>query len=90
MWGGRSNDTVDAEKEDKYEEALRVLEDTFPDALRYVVGSCRYSDGVVGLLNSFQNPVINRHVIYHLIDILMKFLFPDLPSVIARTNSVSL
>ena len=88
MWGGKSNDDG-ASEEDKHEEALHVLEDTFPDALRYLVGSCRYRAGVTDLLESFQNPVLNRHVTYHLLDIIIKFLFPDLSSVISNASNVS-
>ena len=70
-------------------EAQYVLEETFPYALRFVVGRQRYKEGVFTLLDSFQEAVINRHVIYHLLDIIIQFLFPDLPSVLSRTPNVS-
>ena len=87
-WGGKEDETRNKAK--ALEEAQEILEDTFPDVLRHLVGQGRYSDGVAELLASVQEPLINRHIAYHLLDILIKSLFPDLPTVITRTPNVSL
>jgi len=87
-WGGKKEESKN--EEETLKKAQTVLEDVFPDVLRYLVGGKRYSAGVAELLTSLQEPLINRHVAYHLLDILIKTLFPDLPTVITQTPNVSL
>ena len=85
-WGKGKSPAVHPSEEEVLKEAQSVLEETFPDALRVVVGNQRYKSGVSDLLETFQNPVINRHLSYHLLDILVQFIFPDLHAVVTRKN----
>ncbi|CAK8693877.1 unnamed protein product [Clavelina lepadiformis] len=85
-WGKGKSPAVHPSEEEVLKEAQSVLEETFPDALRVVVGNQRYKSGVSDLLETFQNPVINRHLSYHLLDILVQFIFPDLHTVVTRKN----
>lgn len=63
-----------------------ALESALPDALRLLLGEKEYKSGVEKLLISFSNPVINRHLFYHLMDFLLYELFPDIVEVKKHLN----
>ena len=90
IWSGRKEEEAEVNKEQLYAEAQLVLEKTFPNVLQYMIGKQRYSRGVADLLDSLQDPVINRHVAYHLVDILIKLIIPDLPTVVSQATNISL
>ncbi|XP_078483524.1 sorting nexin-19 [Ciona intestinalis] len=89
VWG-ETDAKESKDPKENYEKAQLVLEDTFPDVLRLLVGDTEYKQGVSSLLESFQHPVINRHLIYHLLDSSLQLLFPDFQNILAKRRNISI
>jgi sorting nexin-25 len=78
LWPGgqlRSGDgcpQTDQQKAAKKQEALRLLKNFLPDVLRWAAGSRVYDDVMEELLEMVQDPWINRHLIYTLLDLIIE------------------
>ena len=70
--------------------AQQTLEDFFPDTLKWIIGDKEYKDGIQQLVDGFQHPIINRHLVYHLLDSLLGLIFPDLPDLIQNRTNINI
>ncbi|XP_013887417.1 sorting nexin-19 [Austrofundulus limnaeus] len=60
------------------QQALDCLMNLLPDLVSDMLGSEKYKQSWQTALDSFQNPYINRHLVYCLFDLLLDFLVPEL------------
>ncbi|KAG7282272.1 hypothetical protein CRUP_033799 [Coryphaenoides rupestris] len=67
------------EKDDSRQQALLCLMGVVPDLVSDLLGSDKYRLSWQTALDSLQDQYINRHLVYCILDILLEFLFPDLP-----------
>ena len=73
------------------QETLGVLKKLFPESIiAGRIGEEEYCKGLQNVLNSIQNASINRHLVYHLIDCLLNFVFPDLDDLLLTRSNISL
>jgi len=73
------------------QETLGVLKKLFPESIiAGRIGEEEYCKGLQNVLNSIQNASINRHLVYHLIDCLLNFVFPDLDDLLLARSNISL
>nr|XP_039247705.1 sorting nexin-19-like [Styela clava] len=73
-------------KADAFRSAKKTLEKALPDVIRFIVDEETYSNGVEHLLLSLQNPLINRHLLYKMLDLIIQQLFSDFDDVVHRNN----
>lgn len=50
-----------------------------PDLVSDILGSDKYKLSWQMALDSFQDPYINRHLVYCVFDLLLEFLVPEMP-----------
>lgn len=67
------------QKDDAKQQALRCLMRLLPDLVSDVLGSEKYRLSWQTVLDSFQDPHINRHLVYCIFDLLLEFLVPEIP-----------
>ncbi|KAL8173713.1 UNVERIFIED_CONTAM: hypothetical protein K2H54_019792 [Gekko kuhli] len=69
---------TDEQKAEAEKQALQVLMGILPEIILEIlgIGKCQESWSLV--LESMQHPIINRHMVYCLSDILLEFLIPEL------------
>ncbi|XP_014263214.1 sorting nexin-19 [Maylandia zebra] len=67
------------QKDDTKQQALRCLMRLVPDLVSDVLGSEKYRLSWQTALDSFQDPHINRHLVYCIFDLLLEFLVPEIP-----------
>nr|XP_015807572.2 sorting nexin-19 [Nothobranchius furzeri]XP_015807573.2 sorting nexin-19 [Nothobranchius furzeri]XP_015807574.2 sorting nexin-19 [Nothobranchius furzeri] len=60
-------------------QALHCLMKLLPDLVSDMLGSDKYKLSWQTALDSFQDPLINRHLVYCIFDLLLDFLVPELP-----------
>jgi len=73
------------------QETLDVLKKLFPESIiAGRIGEEEYCKGIQNVLNSIQNASINRHLVYHLIDCLLNFVFPDLDELLLTRSNICL
>uniref|UniRef100_A0A8C5ECH1 Sorting nexin 19b n=1 Tax=Gouania willdenowi TaxID=441366 RepID=A0A8C5ECH1_GOUWI len=84
VWPGGALPTQDVEersqqqKDISKQQALHCLMGLLPGVASDVLGSEKYKVSWQTALDSFQDPVINRHLVYCLFDLLTDFLVPEL------------
>ncbi|XP_051934816.1 sorting nexin-19 isoform X2 [Hippocampus zosterae] len=67
------------QKDDTKKQALHCLMSLLPDVVTDFLSSEKYKLSWEIVLDSFQNPYINRHLVYSICDLLLEFLVPELP-----------
>ncbi|XP_023130419.2 sorting nexin-19 [Amphiprion ocellaris] len=67
------------QKHNTKQEALHCLMRLLPDLVSDMLGSEKYKLSWQTALDSFQDPYINRHLVYCLFDLLLEFLVPETP-----------
>ncbi|TRZ02287.1 hypothetical protein DNTS_003180 [Danionella cerebrum] len=65
------------QKEKTKDEALQCLSKLLPDLLSDMLGSEKYKIFWQTFVDSFQDPTINRHLVYSIWDLLIEFLVPE-------------
>ncbi|XP_008278777.1 sorting nexin-19 [Stegastes partitus] len=67
------------QKHNTKQQALQYLMRLLPDLVSDMLGSEKYKLSWQTALDSFQDPYINRHLVYCLFDLLLEFLVPETP-----------
>ncbi|XP_077468083.1 sorting nexin-19-like [Stigmatopora argus] len=67
------------EKDNTKKQALYCLMRLLPDLITDLLNSDKYKFSWQIVLESFQDPYINRHLVYGICDLLVEFLVPELP-----------
>uniref|UniRef100_A0A3Q3AVG8 Sorting nexin 19b n=2 Tax=Kryptolebias marmoratus TaxID=37003 RepID=A0A3Q3AVG8_KRYMA len=67
------------QKDSTKQQALNCLMKLLPDLVSDMLGSDKYKLSWQTALNCFQNPYINRHLVYSIFDLLLDLLVPELP-----------
>ncbi|XP_059932238.1 sorting nexin-19 isoform X1 [Gadus macrocephalus] len=67
------------ERDNSRQQALLGLMGVVPDLVSELLGSDKYRLSWQTALDSLQDPYINRHLLYCILDLLLEFLFPDIP-----------
>ncbi|XP_077579281.1 sorting nexin-19-like isoform X2 [Stigmatopora nigra] len=67
------------EKDNTKKQALYCLMRLLPDLITDLLNSDKYKFTWQTVLESFQDPYINRHLVYSICDLLVEFLVPELP-----------
>uniref|UniRef100_A0A3Q2Y280 Sorting nexin 19 n=1 Tax=Hippocampus comes TaxID=109280 RepID=A0A3Q2Y280_HIPCM len=67
------------QKDNTKKQALHCLMSLLPDVVTDFLSSEKYKLSWEIVLDSFQNPYINRHLVYSICDLLLEFLVPELP-----------
>ncbi|XP_061923868.1 sorting nexin-19-like [Entelurus aequoreus] len=67
------------QKDDTKNQVLYCLMGLMPDLFSDLLGSNKYKLSWQIVIESFQDPYINRHLVYCLCDLLLEFLVPELP-----------
>ncbi|XP_027881439.1 sorting nexin-19 isoform X1 [Xiphophorus couchianus] len=67
------------QKDSSKQQALDGLMKLLPDVVSDMLGSDKYRLSWQTALDSFQDPYINRHLVYCIFDLLLDFLVPELP-----------
>ncbi|XP_061682742.1 sorting nexin-19-like isoform X8 [Syngnathoides biaculeatus] len=67
------------QKDNTKKQALYCLMNLLPDLITDLLSSDKYKLSWQTVLDSFQNPYINRHLVYHICDLFLEFLVPELP-----------
>ncbi|XP_067221457.1 sorting nexin-19 isoform X1 [Chanodichthys erythropterus] len=65
------------QKEESRKQALQCLMKLLPDLISEMLGSEKYKISWQTVVDSFQNPTINRHLVYCIWDLLIEFLVPE-------------
>ncbi|KAK2881203.1 hypothetical protein Q8A67_018471 [Cirrhinus molitorella] len=65
------------QKEESREQALQCLMKLLPDLISDMLGSEKYKISWQTVVDSFQDPTINRHLVYCIWDLLIEFLVPE-------------
>lgn len=65
------------QKEATKQEALQCLMDLLPDLISDMLGSDKYKITWQNALDSLQDPFINRHLVYSVLDLLLEVLVPE-------------
>lgn len=60
------------------EQAMRKLLDNIPDALEKLVGQQNARNGIIKIFNNFQEANANKHLLYVLMEMVLKELCPEL------------
>lgn len=66
------------QKEESRKQALQCLMKLLPDLICDMLGSEKYKISWQAVVDSFQDPTINRHLVYCIWDLLIEFLVPEL------------
>ncbi|XP_029374087.1 sorting nexin-19 [Echeneis naucrates] len=67
------------QKDSSRQEALHCLMRLLPDVVSDMLGSDKYQLSWQTVLDSVQDPHINRHLVYCIFDLLLEFLVPEIP-----------
>ncbi|KAM9813200.1 sorting nexin-19 isoform X1 [Syngnathus typhle] len=67
------------QKDNTKNQALYCLMNLLPDIVIDLLNSTKYKLSWESVFDSFQNPYINRHLVYSICDLLVEFLVPELP-----------
>ncbi|XP_042342162.1 sorting nexin-19-like [Plectropomus leopardus] len=67
------------QKDSTRQQALHCLMRLLPDLVSDMLGSDKYKLSWQTALDSLQDPVINRHLVYCIFDLLLEFLVPEIP-----------
>ncbi|XP_033486441.2 sorting nexin-19 [Epinephelus lanceolatus] len=67
------------QKDSTRQQALQCLMRLLPDLVSDMLGSDKYKLSWQTALDSFQDPYINRHLVYCIFDLLLEFLVPEIP-----------
>ncbi|XP_038548677.1 sorting nexin-19 isoform X2 [Micropterus salmoides] len=67
------------QKDSTRQQALHCLMGLLPDLVSDMLGSEKYKLSWQTALDSFQDPYINRHLVYCVLDLLLEFLVPEIP-----------
>ncbi|XP_060783874.1 sorting nexin-25 isoform X3 [Neoarius graeffei] len=73
-----NKDRSDAECRETKERAQQKLLDNIPDALQNLVGQQNARYGIIKIFNALQESSANKHLLYVLLEILLKELCPEL------------
>uniref|UniRef100_A0A671NT16 Sorting nexin-19-like n=1 Tax=Sinocyclocheilus anshuiensis TaxID=1608454 RepID=A0A671NT16_9TELE len=65
------------QKQESREQALQCLMKLLPDLISDMLGSEKYKISWQMVVDSFQDPTINRHLVYCIWDLLIEFLVPE-------------
>ncbi|KAF4104013.1 sorting nexin-19 [Onychostoma macrolepis] len=65
------------QKDESREQALQCLMKLLPDLISDMLGSEKYKISWQTVVDSFQDPTINRHLVYCIWDLLIEFLVPE-------------
>ncbi|XP_030622570.1 sorting nexin-25 [Chanos chanos] len=68
----------DSERRETKERAQQKLLDNIPDALQNLVGQQNARYGIIKIFNAFQEASANKHLLYVLLEMLLKELCPEL------------
>ncbi|XP_047450339.1 sorting nexin-19 [Mugil cephalus] len=86
VWPGGTLPTAPAfdrsqqQKDNTKQQALRCLMRLLPELVSDLLGSDKYKLSWQTILDSFQDPYINRHLVYSIFDLLLEFLVPEIPN----------
>lgn len=69
---------TDSERSETKERAQQKLLDNIPDALANLVGQQNARFGIIKIFNALQEANANKHLIYVLMEMLLKELCPEL------------
>ncbi|XP_062856486.1 sorting nexin-25 [Trichomycterus rosablanca] len=72
------NARSDAQRRETKERAQQKLLDNIPDALQNLVGQQNARYGIIKIFNALQEARANKHLLYFLLEMLLKELCPDL------------
>lgn len=67
------------QKDSTRQQALYCLMSLLPDLVSDMLGSDKYKLSWQTVLDSLQDPYINRHLVYCIFDLLLEFLVPEIP-----------
>ncbi|KAM7413686.1 hypothetical protein PAMA_020866 [Pampus argenteus] len=67
------------QKDSTKQQALQCLMNLLPDLISDMLGSDKYKLSWQTVLDSLQDPYINRHLVYCICDLLLEFLVPEIP-----------
>lgn len=85
VWPGGALPTVpqlersQEQKDSTKQQALHCLMRLLPELVADMLGSDKYKLSWQTALDSFQDPYINRHLVYCIFDLLLEFLVPEIP-----------
>ncbi|XP_026138361.1 sorting nexin-19-like isoform X1 [Carassius auratus] len=65
------------QKDESRAQALQCLMNLLPDLISDMLGSEKYKTSWLTVVDSFQHPTINRHLVYCIWDLLIEFLVPE-------------
>ncbi|TRY93957.1 hypothetical protein DNTS_021113 [Danionella cerebrum] len=68
----------ESERRETKERAQQKLLDNIPDALQNLVGQQNARYGIIKIFNALQETSANRHLLYMLLEMLLKELYPEL------------
>ncbi|XP_046705554.1 sorting nexin-25 isoform X2 [Silurus meridionalis] len=75
---------TDAERRETKERAQQKLLDNIPDALQNLVGQQNARYGIIKIFNALQESSANKHLLYVLLEMLLKELCPELSEEMER------
>ncbi|KAG5285722.1 hypothetical protein AALO_G00006670 [Alosa alosa] len=84
------NARTEVERQETRERAQKKLLESVPDALQNLVGQQNARFGVIRVFNALQEVNANRHLIYILMEMLLRELCPELSAEMDQTGSDSL
>ncbi|KAG7471372.1 hypothetical protein MATL_G00123930 [Megalops atlanticus] len=70
-----------AQREETRQQSLHCLMKLLPDVISDMLGSDKYKQSWNTVLQSLQDPHINRHLVYCVCDVLLEFLIPECSAV---------
>uniref|UniRef100_A0ACB8EYC6 Uncharacterized protein n=1 Tax=Sphaerodactylus townsendi TaxID=933632 RepID=A0ACB8EYC6_9SAUR len=69
---------TEEQKAEAKEQTLKILMGILPEIILEILGTGKCQESWSLVLESMQHPIINRHMVYCLSDILLEFLIPEL------------
>ncbi|XP_078665523.1 uncharacterized protein LOC144907952 isoform X2 [Branchiostoma floridae x Branchiostoma belcheri] len=77
---------TEEEKEESKGQALEAMVNFLPGLFPVLLGQLQYRAAMQGALEAFQNPRINRHVAYCLLDLLVESVVPEVDTAELQRN----
>ncbi|XP_064475196.1 sorting nexin-14-like [Ornithodoros turicata] len=69
---------TDDEKRARAQETRKELLEFLPTMLVRLIGKSKHDQGIMIIMDALQHPLLNKHLSYVLLDVLVKELFPEL------------
>ncbi|XP_078585050.1 uncharacterized protein LOC144867149 [Branchiostoma floridae x Branchiostoma japonicum] len=77
---------TEEEKEESKQQALEAMVNFLPGLFPVLLGQLQYRTAMQEALEAFQNPKINRHIAYCLLDLLVEALVPEVDTAELQRN----